>query len=196
MTQSLLGWIAAAVLLFWSVGAYNRLVRLRADIHAAFGDVDAQLQQEVRLVESVVQEAMPPDLPESTGSPDALTPGPSQSQRRPSFWDALRGAAVQLSATLSAARARPLERRRIEALSAASGVLRMAWERVEREDAHDLAGPRLPETLSATRLQQLAQAQAAIDRYNQATARYNDAVAQFPAAVLAWVFGFKPARPL
>lgn len=194
MTQSLLGWIAAAVLLFWSVGAYNRLVRLRAEIHAAFGDVDAQLQQEVRLVESVIEDATPQAAPDPADSPDALVPARGQGQ--PSFWDALRGAGVQLSATLAAARARPLERRRIEALSAASGVLRMAWERVEREDAHDLAGPRLPETLTATRMQQSAQAQAAIDRYNQATARYNDAVAQFPAAVLAWVFGFKLARPL
>ena len=31
MPNSLVLWAAAAVLLFWSVGAYNRLVRLRSD---------------------------------------------------------------------------------------------------------------------------------------------------------------------
>ena len=183
MTQSLLAWIAAAVLLFWAVGAYNRLVRLRADILAAFGQLDAQLQQELRLIQSLVEDPAPPD---------SIFPG----QGQPSFWDALRGAAAQLSAALSTARARPLDAARMQALTAAGGVLRMAWERVEREDTHDLAGPRLPETLSATRAQLLTQVQAAIDQFNQAVRRYNEAVAQFPAVVLAWVFGFKAGQPL
>ncbi|MBL0422613.1 LemA family protein [Ramlibacter sp. AW1] len=182
MTRSVLFWAAAAVLLFWAIGAYNRLVRLRADVKTAFAQLDAQLQQEVRLVESLL----------AGDAPDSLFPGEGQ----PSFWEALHGAAIQLAATLALARARPLEKDRIEALAAADGVLRMAWERVEREDAHDLAGPRLPDTLAATRMQLLVQVRAGVDAFNDAVIRYNQAVAQFPAALLAWIFGFKAGRVL
>jgi LemA protein len=182
MSRSLYTWIATAVLLFWAVGAYNRLVRLRADARAAFTQVDAQLQQEVRLVESLLAD----------DRPDSLFPGTDQ----PSFWDALRGAALQLSVSLAAARVRPFDPRRVEALAAAAGVLQQAWERVEREDAHDLAGSRLPETLNETRAQLLAQAQTAIDQFNGAIGSYNVAIHQFPALLLAWIFGFKRGRTL
>ncbi|TFY97236.1 LemA family protein [Ramlibacter rhizophilus] len=184
MTRTLLGWMAVAVLVFWSVGAYNRLVRLRADARTAFSAVDAHWQQELGLIDSLLS----PDEP----MPDSLFPG----EGRPSFWDGLRGAGLQLSAALAASRVRPLEPARIEALAAAVGVMRLAWERVEREDAHDLAGPRLPDTLAASRMQLAVQGQAAIDQFNEAVRRYNHAVAQFPAAVLAWIFGFRPARTL
>ena len=97
---------------------------------------------------------------------------------------------------LAAARARPLEPGGIAALSAAQDVLAMAWERAERDDAHDLAGPRLPETVTARRAQLAQQAHAATDQFNQAVVRYNEAIAQFPAVLLAWLFGFKPGRGL
>jgi LemA protein len=72
----------------------------------------------------------------------------------------------------------------------------MAWDRAERDDAHDLAGPRLPENFSSERQQLESMAQAATERFNQAVVQYNEAIAQFPAALLAWLFGFHPARGL
>ena len=39
LPESLAGWIAVAVLLFWFVGAYNRLVRLRAAVLQAYATV-------------------------------------------------------------------------------------------------------------------------------------------------------------
>ena len=36
----------------------------------------------------------------------------------------------------------------------------------------------------------------ALQQFNDAVARYNAAIAQFPPCLLAWLFGFKPARPL
>ena len=38
-------WIVAAVLLFWAVGAYNRLVRSRAAIKLSFASVEAHIRQ-------------------------------------------------------------------------------------------------------------------------------------------------------
>ena len=44
--------LAFAVLAFWLVGAYNRLVRLRADLNQGFAGVSAQLDQYSGLVSS------------------------------------------------------------------------------------------------------------------------------------------------
>jgi LemA protein len=184
MTTSLLTWIGLAVLLFWAVGAYNRLVRLRAEVNASFAQVDGQLQQQLRLVDEL--------LPTDSSQPASLF----LEDDGPSFWSGLQGASAQLAACLAAARVRPLNPNGIAALAAASDVLAMAWNRAEREDAHDLAGPRLPEDLLASRAQLVSQTQGAVDRFNDTIVLYNAAIAQFPAVLLAWVFGFKRGRTL
>jgi LemA protein len=183
MTDSVLAWAIAAVLLFWAVGAYNRLMRLRADANTAFAAVDAELVRHVELVRS----QLPP--------PDATQPAPLEIEPV-SFWSALHAAAAQLSATLSSVRSKPLDPDGIEALSAAQDVLGMAWERAVRDDAHDLAGPRLPDTVLLRRAQLLLQAHAATQAFNAAVLRYNEGIAQFPAMVLAWLFGFRAGREL
>jgi LemA protein len=182
-TSSVVSWTIAAVLLFWAVGAYNRLVRLRADANTSFAAVEGELARQVELV----RRHLPP--------PEPTQPAPLDGEPT-SFWSALHAAAGQLAATLSAARSKPLDADNIAALSAAQEVLGMAWERAERDDAHDLAGPRLPDTVLLRRRQMLLASHSAIDNFNQAVARYNEAIAQFPALLLAWLFGFKPARAL
>lgn len=180
MPSSVLFWSIAAVLLFWGVGAYNRLMRLRAEANSAFAALESELSKQVALV----HECLPP--------PDATQPAPLGDE--PGFWAGLHGAAAQFAASLAVAHARPLEPQRIAALSAAQDVLAMAWERAERDDAHDLAGPRLPETLTARRAQIVMQTHAAIEHFDQAVVRYNHGISQFPAVMLAWLFGFKPGR--
>lgn len=173
MISTLLAWLVPAILLFWCVGAYNRLVRLRGEVKASFGAVDAELQRHIQLVQ-----ALPAD------------------QGGPALWSQVTAATAQLATSLAAARLKPLDPQGIAALQAAAEVLEMAWERAEREDAHDLAGPRLPETLSATREQMVAQVVATATQFNESMSRYNQAIGQFPAVLLAWVFGFKPGRAL
>jgi LemA protein len=180
MIPSLVFWIAVPVLLFWSVGAYNRLVRLRSDAKAAFTTMETELARQVELVQAC--------LPGDEGQP-ASTFG-----NEAPFWAGLQGAATQFAASLAAARQRPLEPEEIAALSAAQDVLAMAWERVERDDAHDLAGSRLPDTVTSSRAHLANQIQACAAQFNQAVARYNQGIAQFPAVLLAWLFGFKPAQ--
>ncbi|HSH88380.1 MAG TPA: LemA family protein [Ramlibacter sp.] len=180
MPTSVVLWSVAALLLFWGVGAYNRLMRLRADANASFASLEAALAGQVDLVRN----SLPP--------PEATQPAPLDDEG--SFWAGLHGAATQFSASLAAARSRPLEPEGIAALSAAREVLETAWERAERDDAHDLAGPRLPDTVLARRTQLALQAHAASAQFDHAVARYNEAIAQFPAVMLAWLFGFKPGR--
>ena len=180
MPSSIVLWSLLAVLLFWVVGAYNRLMRLRADAKTAFGALEAELTRQVELVRD--------QLP----GPEATQPASLDGEG--SFWAGLHGAATQFAASLAAVRSKPLEPAGIAALSAAQDVLAMAWERAERDDAHDLAGPRLPDTVTLRRAQLALQTHAATQQFNQAVTRYNEAIAQFPAVLLAWLFGFKPGR--
>ena len=181
-SSSFLPWILAALALFWAVGAYNRLVRLRSEAKSAFNALETELQKQVQLVLACI----PPEEDQA----------PSQFAGGSAFWGGLQGAAAQLSASLASARSRPLDPERIAALGAAQEVLGTAWDRAERDDAHDLAGPRLPENFSGERQQLVRMAQAATEHFNETVARYNDAIAQFPAVLLAWLFGFQPARGL
>jgi len=182
MESSLVVWIVAAVAVFWGVGAYNRLVRMRSDANAAFAALEAELARQVQLVHACIP-------------PDEAQPA-SQFEGGSAFWAGLQGAAAQLAASLAFARLRPLEPDRIAALGSAQEVLAMAWERAERDDAHDLAGSRLPQNLSTEREQMVRMAQAATEHFNQAVLRYNAAIAQFPAVLLAKLFGFQPGRGL
>ena len=168
------------MLLFWGVGAYNRLVRLRGEANAAFGELEAQLQRQVELVDALVGD-----------EPESIFEGAQSS-----FWGGLQGAASQLRASLASARHRPLDPERIAALGSAQRVLAVAWDRAERDDAHDLAGARLPETLTAQRSQLTSLCIAAAGRFSRAVEQYNDAIAQFPAVLLALLFGFKPGLPM
>ncbi len=182
MPTSIALWITAAVLLFWTVGAYNRLMRLRADANTAFGVLDAELSRQVDLVRN----QLPP--------PDSTQPAALDGEAP--LWVSLHAAAAQFAASLAATRGRPLEPERIAALGAAQNVLEMAWERAERDDAHDLAGPFLPESVTTSRAHLALQTHAATDQFNLAVSRYNEAITQFPAILLAWVFGFKAGRPI
>ncbi len=182
MPKSLPSWILAAVLLFWAVGAYNRLMRLRAEAHSAFSGVEAEFAKQIELVRKHL--------------PGAELTQPAPLEQESTFWAGLQAAAAQFAASLAAAHNRPLEPRRIAALSAARDVLATAWERAEQDETHDLAGPRLPDTVLARRSQLALQTHSAVDQFNQAVVRYNAGIAQFPALLLAWLFGFKPGLPL
>jgi LemA protein len=179
ITPSVVFWSAAAVLLFWSVGAYNRLMRLRAEANTAFAAVDAELGRQIDLVRQL--------------SPDAALPA---LEGRVSIWASLQAAALQLAASLAAARQKPLDPERVAALGAAQDTLAAAWRRAQQDDAHDVAGSRLPDTVISQRDQFLIQANAVTEQFNQAVARYNEAIGQFPALLLALLCRFKPARAL
>ena len=185
MSNRWLLWIALAVLLFWSVGAYNRLVRLRGAVRVAFDTLDQQWRQHVEMVRA----CLPASADASEESPGRLM------DAMDSFWAGLAGAANQFVASLAAARARPFDPDAIAALATAREVLAMAWQRVQNE-GEDLAGAPLPQDLQAQWQQFTVQTALAAEAFNRAVTNYNDGIAQFPALLLASLFAFKPARAL
>lgn len=190
MSWSLGYWVGAAVLLFWAVGAYNRLIRLRAAALQAFAALDVRLREQGELVQSCLPASLTITAGAAAAHEDERVDGMT------GMWRSLSGAVLQFTATLAAARARPLDEETIAALQAAQGVLHMAWQRLQHDDAHDLAGAALPETVQTHWQQLTANVQADTGHFNQQVQAYNEAIGQFPALVLARLFALKPARAL
>lgn len=173
-------WLLLALLLFWAVGAYNRLIRLRSAALQTFGGLDTYM---VRLIALMGEYQAARGAVEGPRAPGADTHA------------ALGAATTQFGASLAVARARPLDAEAAAALSAGVHVLEAAWQAVVRE----AAAPDVPDALAPwiRQREQLAlQSATALEQFNTAVAQYNQGIAQFPASLLAWLFGFKKAQPL
>lgn len=95
----------AAVLVFWAVGAYNRLMRMRNEILRGFAPVDQQFTLRIALLQRQA-EAWAPALPEHA---DVLA--------------ALQAACSQAQTALAHARARPGAVGALNSLRLAEGIL-------------------------------------------------------------------------
>lgn len=203
LPDSLPGWIVAAVLLFWFVGAYNRLVRLRAAVLQAYATLDAALRKQLDFVQASIAAAVPErDAPSPTHS-SSVAP--------------LQAAATQLATLLGATRLHPLDPGGMAALATALQVLVSAWQR-QHPDAvtvFDADGtlsrpaPLMPSgatggagAASAAAAEPIAwpepsaAAEIARGQFNLAVAQYNAAIVQFPALLVAWMVRLRPAAPL
>jgi LemA protein len=175
MNVSVAIWVVWAVVLFWAVGAYNRLMRLRAQAITAFAPLELQLAQYVTLVQAGF--ALPTDAEEA---------GPRVG---------MLAAARQFDSSLRAARAHPLDALALRALETAQAALYESWARL-REAPPDLAGEPLPAALQQQWAHITLQADHARIEFNRQIEAYNEAIMQFPARVLAWLFSFKAAHTL
>ncbi|MGJ7512215.1 lema family protein [Variovorax sp. GT1P44] len=192
MPDSLPYWVAGALALFWFVGAYNRLVRLRSAALQAYAALDAALVRQLDFVQSRLGQT------EETAAP-GLQPGAS-----------INAAATQLATLLAATRVRPLDPAGIAALGTATHVLVVAWQHMHPDavisfeadgtlsrpaplNGHDeptegAAPIAWPEPSAA--------AEIARGQFNLAVAHYNAAISQFPALLVAWIMQLRPAAPL
>jgi LemA protein len=166
--------VIGAVLLFWLVGAYNRLVRLRGTIVRQFVPVEQQLtQREALLVRQV----------------DALAAVlPHAAQRL----DALHAACGQCHAACAHARVRPGAAGAIASLRLAEDIVGEARAQLP---VQSVVGAELA-ALSA----QIGAIDTALAfarrQFNDAVAEYNDAVRQFPTVLIVGLFGFRAAGAL
>jgi LemA protein len=176
-----------AVAVFWALGAYNRLMRLRAGLLLSFANLSSTLRRQLQPLQASLavraQQASANERPASAPDP---------------YWAALDGALIQFVAALEAAGNAPLRRATMLALQTGEQVLELAWQRLG--DACAQAGAEGGATgLAECRLQweQLRLfSSVAHAAFTHAVAQYNQAIAQFPASLLAWIFGFEPACPL
>ena len=179
-TQSLVLIAVCAVLLFWAVGAYNRLIRLKNIIVNAFGQIDVQLKRRYDLIPNLVEAAKKYLLHER----ETL--------------EAVIAARNQARAVSDAARNRPTHAPEVLALAAAEQVLGSSLQRLfAMAEAYpelkaDATISELSEELTSTE-NKIAFARQA---YNDSVLDYNTAQAQFPTLLIARVFGFAPSAIL
>ena len=178
-----------ATLFFWAVGAYNRLVVLRANIAKQFSAVDAQLLRVLVWLQGNLPASMRDMLSEmeEAALPEALL----KNERDLSLLDILEA----LSDSLDAARTQPLSPVVMQQVNQNRLAL-AAWAKAEVRAGQSGEATWFIDPLPYKFDRLKAQAWPLMDAYNQAAAKYNEAVSQFPASVLAKQVKFLPAQTL
>jgi LemA protein len=186
MNASVALWFVFALLLFWAMGAYNRLVRLRSRGIAAFANLETFFNQYILMVKTNVPQWS------AAAAPGNAVPDNDTSV---AAWAALAAAAEQLNASLKVAHTRPLNGPTMSALRTAFETLCLSWLRL-RDLPADLAGAAVPDTLQSQWETVAAQVEMARTDFNRTVTNYNQAISQFPALLLARAFGLQPAQPI
>jgi LemA protein len=173
-TSQIVFWAVAAMLLFWAVGAYNRLVGLRSALVRSFAPVEAQFRHRHGLLLQLA---------------DALAP---RLVEQPQPVEALRAACAQADAACQRARQRPAVPGLITSLRLAEEILDDVRRRLPAEALAeaDLAGLGTELTAGDNTLA------FARRQFNDSVEAYNRAVRQFPTWVIAGLFRFRRAGTL
>ncbi|CAN5900459.1 LemA family protein [soil metagenome] len=172
--------VIVALLVFWVVGAYNRLVSLRNRFKNSFAQIDVQLKRRYDLIPNLVE----------------IAKGYMKHER-----DTLEAViAARNQAVTANARAvlDPADAAAVQQLSAAEGSLTASLGKMFAlsEAYPDLKANQnmmqLTEELTGTENKIAFSRQA----YNDSVMQYNTSIEQFPGSILANMFGFKLAELL
>lgn len=181
----------AALLLFWGVGAYNRLVRLRSAVAAGWGPIDAQLRRRQALAFELCE--LLADEPGRAVMGDSVGAAMLQT---------VVAATRQAQAAADHAQGRPISAGAIQSLGLAEQVLEGALRplRVVIEARAD----RFEDPSHGERVRALlaglneTDAQIAFTRrvFREAVTAFNAALHEVPTRLIASLFGFRPAAAL
>ena len=175
MSESLLVWLALAIVVFWVVGLYQRLQRLRSQALVALVAVEKQLRQHASVVQAHI--------------------GASAESEVSADWGALLLALGALDLALKEAQREPLSVVCLSRLRAAYESVQTAWAAL-CDAPVDLAGAVVPDAMRQQWDAVTAAVHAVRSGCNQTLACYNEAIAQFPARLLVGVMRFKAAGQL
>jgi LemA protein len=178
-----------AVLFFWAVGAYNRLVLLRASLVKQFAAVDAQLLRVLVWMQGNLPASMRDMLSEmeEAALPEALL----KNERDLKLLKILE----DLSDSLDMARTQPLSASAMQKVNEDRLAL-AAWAKAEVRARQSGEATWFIDPLPHKFDRLKAQAWPLMDAYNQSAYQYNEAVRQFPASLLAKQLKFLPANML
>lgn len=178
-----------AVLFFWAVGAYNRLVLLRASVAKQFAAVDAQLLRVLVWLQGNLPVSMRDMLSEmeEAALPEALL----KNERDLKLLRTLE----ELSDSLDLARTQPMSASAMQRVNQDRLAL-AAWAKAEVRAGQTGEATWFIDPLPYKFDRLKAQAWPLMDAYNQAAFKYNEAIHQFPASLLARQVKFLPAQML
>jgi LemA protein len=189
LTMSFLFWAVLAVTVFWALGAYNRLVKLRGDMVRALQSLAVQWQscaQAIRHELATLSHTQESDSIWASLGDDA------------SSWRPLALATKQFQACIAGVLAKPHTAPPVDdiaSIRAAYEVMQGAWQRLN-DTREDLAGAVVPQRLALLWQHQNLLTKEKLREYNACVQTYNHSVAQFPAIFLAWIFAFGPAQAM
>jgi LemA protein len=169
-----------ALIVFWIVGAYNRLIELRNRFRNAFAQIDVQLKRRYDLIPNLVETAR------------------AYMKHERETLEAVIKARNTAAGANSAAAADPGSAAALRGLATAEGALSGALSRLFAlaEAYPDLKANQnmmqLTEELTGTE-NKIAFARQA---FNDSVLSYNTAVGQFPSNLIAGLFSFKEAELL
>lgn len=179
-TTSLVAIVILALLLFWGVGVFNRLVRLRNTIINGFAQIDVQLKRRYDLIPNLVEAAK------------------KYMAHERATLEAVIAARNQARAANDLARAKPADATAVGALAAAEQMLGGSLGRLlaVAENYPDLKADETIRDLSEELTSTENKVSFARQAYNDAVLDYNNVGAEFPALIVAKIFGFAPSAML
>ena len=178
--QTIVSLTLLAMLVFWAVGAYNRLMRLKNIIANAFGQIDVQLKRRYDLIPNLVEAAK------------------KYLQHEQATLEAVISARNQARSASDTVRSRPGKADAVIALAAAEQTLDSSLGRLFAlaEAYPDLKADQTIRELSEELTSTENKIGFARQAYNDAVLDYNNAQGQFPALLVARLFGFAPSAML
>jgi LemA protein len=185
MLSSAWFWVIVAVGIFWGLGAYNRLMRLRSQVQQSFDALERQLLQFSELVQQLLSEVV--SAPAASWRSDL-----SQAQGL-GHWSRLQESARQAAMALARMHEHPLQPDSVEQVRQTQGELQAAWEALLEPHAYRQA---VSDALQQRWQDQLLLVQPDTERFNQAMDQYNQAIDEFPAVLIARLYRFMPGRTL
>ena len=172
--------VILAVIVFWAIGAYNRMVSLRNRFKNAFSQIDVQLKRRYDLIPNLVETAK----------------GYMKHERE--TLEAVIAARNQAVTANTKAGLDPSDAASVQQLAAAEGTLNASLGKLFAlsESYPDLKANenmmQLSEELTSTE-NKIAFARQA---YNDSVMQYNTGTEQFPGSMIANMFGFRPGELL
>lgn len=183
MSGSLLIWAALAVTTFWSVGVYNRLMRMRARAGSALGSVEKYMKQCADLVHGHMA---------TLGVSLQTDDDDLEAERQTAAWTQLLANLAVLESAFKEVRGAPFSRQPLIRLGVAFDTLQQVWNCL-----CDLPGEQtsvlIPEAMRMQWNTSTLKVQTARGGLNQILSKYNEAIEQFPARLVAGVARFEPA---
>lgn len=179
-TPQIVALAVAALAVFWAIGAYNRLVRLRNAIANAYAQIDVQLKRRHDLIPNIVEVAR------------------RYLQHEQETLERVSAARGQARAAADIARSQPTAAGALGSLALAEGVLDGAMSKLMAvvEAYPDLKADAQMRELSEELTSTENKVAFARQLFNDAVLDYNNAAQQVPTNIVAAIGGFHQAAML
>ena len=172
MHASLVIWAAIALAIFWGVGAYKRLMRMRESARAAMGSFEKHTGHCLDLIDAQSQWA---------------------SEHSPAAQFVQLGA--ELRRLLALDKSPLLDTQHMAQVGATWTALVEYWDAWSARPS-DLAGEAIPLVLQTQWQERAVRVELARSGLNKILEKYNDALQQFPVRLICGIMGFEPASTL